>query len=94
MGAEQNNYLQVIQRLRAKRTVTVDDDADAAPQAVPAGRSDNDTRKGEPLVFSGDESTWSVWSFKLRSCVSVVDLQLGRVMKEAELAARQHGVTE
>ena len=38
-------------------------------------------------MFSGDESTWSVWSFKLRSYVSVVDLQLGRMMEAAELAA-------
>ena len=26
-----------------------------------------------PPEFSGDESTWSDWSFKLRSFVSVVD---------------------
>ena len=38
-------------------------------------------------MFSGDESTWGDWSFKLRSYVSVVDLQLGRMMEEAELAA-------
>ena len=78
MGVEQHNYLQEIQRLRAKRTLTVDapDEADAAPQAVPAGRSVIDMRIGKPLVFSGDESTWSDWSFKLRSYVSVVDLHL------------------
>ena len=89
LGAEQNNYLQEIQRLRAERILTVDalDDADAAPQAVPAGRSVIDTRLRKPLVFSGDERTWSDWSFKLRSYVSVVDLPLGRVMEEAELAA-------
>ena len=38
-------------------------------------------------MFSGEESTWGDWSFKLRSYVSVVDLQLGRMMEEAELAA-------
>ena len=38
-------------------------------------------------MFSGDESTWGDWSFKLRSYVSVVDLQLGRMMEAAELAA-------
>ena len=37
-------------------------------------------------MFSGDESTWGDWIFKLRSYVSVVDLQLGRMMGEAELA--------
>ena len=38
-------------------------------------------------MFSGDESTWSDWSLKFRSYVSVVDLQLGRMMEAAELAA-------
>ena len=38
-------------------------------------------------MFSGDESTWGDWSFKLRSYVSVVDVQLGRMMEAAELAA-------
>ena len=38
-------------------------------------------------MFSGDESTWGDWSFKLRSYVSVIDLQLGRMMEAAELAA-------
>ena len=42
---------------------------------------------GSSLCFSGDESTWGDWSFKLRSYVSVVDLQLGRMMEAAELAA-------
>ena len=37
-------------------------------------------------MFTGDESTWNEWSFKLRSYVSVVDLELGRVMEAAELA--------
>ena len=45
------------------------------------------SRIGKPPVFSGDESTWSDWSFKLRSFVSVVDLQLERMMEAAELAA-------
>ena len=92
LGAEHYNYQQEIQRLWAERILTVDapDDADAAPQAVPAGRSIIDMRIGKPIVFSGDESTWSDWSFKLRSYVSVVDLQVGRVMKEAELAAHDN----
>ena len=42
---------------------------------------------GEPPAFSGDANTWEDWSFKLRSCVSVVDLQLGIMVEEAELAA-------
>ena len=56
-------------------------------QATLAGRGIIDTRIGKPPVFSGDESTWSDLSFKLRSYVSVVDLQLGRMMEAAELAA-------
>ena len=42
---------------------------------------------GKPPVLSGDENTWSDWSFKLRLYVSVVDLQLGRMIEEAELTA-------
>ena len=61
--------------------------ADAPPPKTPAGRRIIDTRIGKPLVFSGDESTWGDWSFELRSYVSVVDLQLGRMMEAAELAA-------
>ena len=61
--------------------------ADASPPTTPAGRGIVDTRIGKPPVFSGDESTWDNWSFKLRSYVSVVDLQLGRMMEAAELAA-------
>ena len=38
-------------------------------------------------MFSGDESTWGDWGSKLLSYVSVVDLQLGRMMEAAELAA-------
>ena len=45
------------------------------------------SRIGKPHVFSGDESTWGDWSFKLRSYVSVVNLQLERMMEAAELAA-------
>ena len=54
---------------------------------IPAGRGIFDTSVGKPPVFSGGESTWGDWSFKLRSFVSVVDLQLGRMMEAAELAA-------
>ena len=61
--------------------------ADVPPQTTPAGRGIIDTRIVKPPVFSGDESTWGDWSFKLRSYVSVVDLQLGRMMEAAELAA-------
>ena len=50
--------------------------------------NNSDTRIGKPPVFSGDESTWSDWSFKWRSYVSVVDLQLGRMMEAAELARK------
>ena len=61
--------------------------ADTPPLATPAGRGIIDTRIGKPPVFSGDESTWGDWSFNLRSNVSVVDLQLGRMMEASELAA-------
>ena len=89
-------HLQEIQRLRAEQLLTVppvepSEGADAPPPTTPAGRGIIDTRIGKSLVFSGDESTWSDWSFKLRSIVSVVDLQLGRMMEAAELAA--HGST-
>ena len=49
--------------------------------------AESSTRIGKPPVFSGEESTWGDWSFKLRSHVSVVDLQLGRMMEAAELTA-------
>ena len=92
LGTEQSNNLQEIQRLRAEQLLTVppvepSEGVDTPPPANPAGRGIIDTRIGKPLVFSGDESTWGDWSFKLRSCVSVVDLQRGRMMEAAELAA-------
>ena len=92
LGTEQNNNLQEIWRLRAEQLLTVpqvepSEGADTPPQATPAGRGIIDTRIGKPLLFSGDESTWEDWSFKLRSYVSVVDLQLARMMEAAELAA-------
>ena len=46
-----------------------------------------DTRIGQPAVFAGDEKSWRDRRFKLRSYVSVVDLPLGNMMEEAELAA-------
>ena len=50
--------------------------------------AESSTRElGSPPVFSGGESAWGDWSFKLPSFVSVVDLQLGRVVEAAELAA-------
>ena len=92
LGTEQSNNLQEIQRLRAEQLLTVppvepSEGADVPPPTTPAGRGIIDTRIGKPPVFSGDESTWGDWSFKLRSYVSVVDLQLGRMMEAAELAA-------
>ena len=92
LGTEQNNNLQEIQRLRAEQflptpPVEPPDREGPPPPAPPAGRGIIDTRIGKPPVFSGDESTWGDWSFKLRSYVSVVDLQLGQMMEEAELAA-------
>ena len=92
LGAEQSNNLPEIQRLRAEKLLTVppvepSEGADVPPPTTPAGRGIIDTRIGKPPVFSGDESTWGDWSFKLRSCVSVLDLQLGRMMEAAELAA-------
>ena len=81
LGTEQSNNLQVIQRLRAEQLLTV-------PPVEPMYHhrqllQDAETRIGKPPVFSGDESTWGDWSFKLRSYVSVVDLQLGRMMEAA-----------
>ena len=95
LGTEHNNNLQEIQKLRTEQLLTVSpvepsEGADAPPQATPAGRGIIDTRIGKPPVFSGDESTWDDWSFKLRSCVSVVDLQLGRMTETAELTTHAH----
>ena len=59
-------------------------------RASPAGRGIFDARIGKPPVFSGDENTWGDWSFKLRSYVSVVDLQLGQMMEAAEVAAHEN----
>ena len=92
LGTEQNNNLQEIQRLRAEQflptaPVETSEGAGTPPQAANAGRGIIDTGIGKPPVDSGDESTWGDWSFKLRSYVSVVDLQLGRMVEEAELAA-------
>ena len=92
LGTEQSNNLQEIQRLRAEQLLTVppvetSGGADAPPPTTPAGRGIIEPRIGKPPVFSGDDSTWVDWSFKLRSFVSVVDLQLGRMMEPAELAA-------
>ena len=92
LGTEQSNNLQEIQRLRAEPFLTVppvepSEGADSPPSTTPAGRGIIDTRIGKPPVFSGDESTWGDWSFTLRSFVSVVDFQLGRMMEAAELAA-------
>ena len=62
------------------------------PQAPPAGRGIIDTRIEKPLVFfTGNENTRGDWSFKLRSYVSVVDLQLGRMMETAEQRTRMRG---
>ena len=85
LGTEQSNNLQEIQRLRAEQFLPTppEDPLDAGgqpPQATPAGRGIIDTRIETTCLFSGDEDTWSDWSFKLRSYVSVVDLQLGRTM--------------
>ena len=87
LGAEQHTYQQEIRRLQEERFPfgEVPHDPEEAQQHVPAASAD--TRIGRPPVLSSDESTWSDWSFKLRSYVSVVDVQLGRMMDEAELQA-------
>ena len=92
LGTEQNDYLQEIQRLRAEQFLTVTPvetpvEPEVPPPTTPAGRGIIDTRIGKLPVFSGDESTWGDWSFKLRSYVSVVDLQLERMMEAGDLAA-------
>ena len=71
LGTEQSNNLQEIQRLRTKQLLTVppvepSGGADAPPPTTSAGRGIINTRIGKPPVFSGDESTWGDWSFKLR----------------------------
>ena len=71
LGTEQSNNLQEIQRLRAEQLVTVPAvetpvEPEVPPPTTPARRGIIDTRIGKPPVFSGDESTWGDWSFKLR----------------------------
>ena len=87
LGTEQSNKLQEIQRLRAVQFLTVppvesSEGADARSPRTLAGRGIIDTRIGKPFVFSEDESTRGDWSCELRSHVSVVDLQLGRMMEQ------------
>ena len=84
LGKDRTTICRPIQRLTAGQflpTPRVDplDAAGQPPQATPAGRGIIENWK--PLVFSGDENTWRDWSFKLRSYVSVVDLQLGSARK-------------
>ena len=79
LGTEQSHNLHEIQRLSAEQLLTVppmepSEGADVPPPTTPAGRGIIDTRIGKPPVFFW--STWGDWSFKLRSFVSVVDLQL------------------
>ena len=74
LGTEQSNNLQEIQRLRVEQLLTVSPVEPSAPPDAPppttlARRGIIDTRIGKPPVFSGDESTWGDWSFKLRSYV-------------------------
>ena len=50
--------------------------------------AESSTRElGSRLCFQVTRARWCDWSFKLRSYLSVVDLQLGRMMEAAELAA-------
>ena len=84
---QNNNNLQEIQRLWLNSSCGNIGGSPYTTQATPAGCGVIDTRIGELLVFPGDENTWGDWSFKLHSNVSVVDLQLGRMMEAAELAA-------
>ena len=91
LGKEQSNNVQEVQRLRPEQLST------APPVELSEGAddtSDNSCRTRnhrhenlEAACASGDESTWDDLSFKLRSCVSVLDLQLGRMLEAAELAA-------
>ena len=90
LGTEQHNNLQELQRLRAEKLLPTP--PVEQPQAPPAGRGIIDTRIGKPLVFTSDKNTWGDWSFKSRSYVSVVDLQLGRMVEETELAT-SHSVS-
>ena len=94
LRAEQHTCQQEIQRLRAEQFAfgDVPDDADATQHSVPAARSIVDESR---LCSQVTRATWSDWSFKLRSYVSVVDMYLGRIMDEAELdSTRQHVATE
>ena len=83
LGTEQWNKLQEIQRLRAEQLLPTppvssrgSQAAEQSPPAPPAGRGIIDTRIGKPASdYRRREHTWGEWSFKLRSYVSVVDLQ-------------------
>ena len=89
LGTEQNNDLQEIQRLRAlDRTASGTIGGSRYTTTGNSCRTRNHRHETwEAVCVLGDESTWSGWSFKLRSYVSVVDLQRGRMMEAAELAA-------
>ena len=62
---------------------------DPPPRAV--GHGILDTRVGKPGAFSGEESTWSDWSFNLRACVLVIEPTLGTTIEETELEAHADG---
>ena len=82
LGTEQSNNLQEIQRLRAEQLLT-------APPVEPSGGSRCTTTDNSCRTRNHRHENWEAadWSFKLCSYVSVVDLQLGRMMEAAELAA-------
>ena len=87
--------MQEIQRLRTEQLLFVppvepSEGADAPSPTTLAGRNHRH-ENWEAVVFSGGESTWDDWSFKLRSFVPVVDLQFGGMMEAADL--QEHAST-
>ena len=89
LETEQNNNLQVIQRLRAQQFLTV---PPAEPSEEPMHHhwqllqdAESSTRElGSRLCF---QVTKHVGRLEFQVALSVVDLQLGRMMEAAELAA-------
>ena len=97
LGSEENNNLLEILRTQDQTGCASTDieperitSVTIQPPKPPAGRGIIDTRVGKLPSFSGDESTWGDWSFKLRSVVSAMDFQLGQILKSQSW---QHAVT-
>ena len=76
LGTEQKNILQEIQRVRAEQLLPVPPvEPSEGGRYTTTGNScrTRNHRHEKSVVFSGDESTWEDWSFKLCFYVLVVD---------------------